>query len=85
MYTVHKDKDGARNNLTNMEQHFNFILEHYNFVLYNGDNYFKMQLFDKNIYANDIGVDCIAEFDSLSLVGVVNESIQWIIDEKERD
>jgi len=76
MYTF-KKQNGRRNNLTNMEQHFNYILMRCNFDLYNVNGVIHIQLFDKKFYAND-QVDCIAEFDGDTISSVISLAIEWI-------
>lgn len=76
MYTI-KRKDGENHNLTTLEQHFNYISNVFNFDLYNVKDAYCIQLFEKEYFAND-EVDCIAEFDGISIVDVVKQAIYWI-------
>lgn len=76
IYTF-KKVNGERRNLTNLEQHFNYILQYCNYNFYNVGKVFKIQLFDKEYYAND-QVDCIAEFDAESIDIVISQAIEWI-------
>lgn len=76
MYTV-KRKNGSNQNLTTLEQHFNYILKWFNFDFYNTNKTFCIQLFDKEFYSND-EVNCVAEFQSESISGVISQTIDWI-------
>lgn len=76
MYTVRR-KNGENHNLTNLEQHFNYILERFNFDFYNAHGMFCIQLFDKDYFSND-EVDCIAEFQGNSISDVVSKAINWM-------
>ncbi len=82
MYTV-KRKNGQNQNLTSLEQHFNYILNWFNFDIYNMNETFCIQLFEKEFYAND-EVDCVAEFQGKSISDVVSQVIDWI-EEKQED
>lgn len=80
LYTI-KRKNGHNQNLTTLEQHFNYILNWFNFDFYNVDETFCIQLFEKDYFSND-DVDCIAEFQSKSISNVVSQAIDWIDDEQ---
>ncbi|SGI72240.1 Uncharacterised protein [Mycobacterium tuberculosis] len=49
MYTV-KRKYGQNQNLTTLEQHFQYILKYFNFDFYNAYGGFCIQLFDKEYF-----------------------------------
>lgn len=68
-----------RAGLNNLEAHFHYILKYCNFNFYNVGKTYCLQLFDKEIYAND-QVDCIAEFDNESMSLLFSQAIEWIDD-----
>jgi hypothetical protein len=76
MYTF-KKQNGKRTNLTNMQMHFEYIFRFCNFDFYNVGETFKIQLFDKATFANDLK-DCTAEFNANTMSSVLNQAINWI-------
>lgn len=75
--SMDKKENGERSNLTNMNQHFNYILKYCNYNQYNVENGFVIQLFCKENFAND-EVDCIAEFDGETIQSVILQAIEYI-------
>lgn len=47
------------------------------FDLFTVDNMFVLQLFDKSVNPNDIGVSCIWENDHFGLEELLDEAIKW--------
>lgn len=76
MYTV-KRTNGQNQNLTTLEQHFQYIEKHFNFDFYNAYGGFCIQLFDKEFFSN-YEVDCIMEFQGNSITEVISQTINWI-------
>ena len=76
MYTVSR-KNGKNNNLTTLEQHFNYILEKFNFDFFNTDTGFGIQLFDKDDFAKD-KIEPLIEFEGSSISDAVSQAIKWI-------
>lgn len=47
------------------------------FDLFTVDELFVLQLFDKSVNPNDIGVSCIWENDHFDVEELLNEAIKW--------
>ena len=47
------------------------------FDLFTVDNLFVLQLFDKSVNPNDVGVSCIWENDHFDVEKLLDEAIKW--------
>ncbi|WP_273328181.1 hypothetical protein [Vallitalea guaymasensis] len=76
MYTFRK-VNGERDNLTNLEQHFEYIQKYYSFDFCNIEGGYKMQLFHQDEHSID-DVPCLADFNGETILSVVSQAMDWI-------
>lgn len=53
------------------------LMQYVKFNLYTADELFVLQLFDKSVNPNDIGVSCVWENDHFNLEILIDEAIKW--------